>query len=86
MLLPYRSAMAMRRGSTTRADDLILLVALILMIALGANSYFATSAFVGGQAHPTADGVTVAVITTLQWLVVKMAALLQWLIRRVWNG
>ena len=86
MLSPYWGAlMLQRRGSKGRSEGTILVLGLILMIAIGANSFLATSAFVGGRPHPTADGVTMVFIPGLQWMVLGFAALLQRIVRRFIN-
>jgi hypothetical protein len=48
----------------------------LVLIAVGGNSFLATSAFVGGQPHPTADGVTILLIPILQWVVLGGAGML----------
>ena len=83
MLSPYWGALMLQRlGPKGRSEGTILVLGLILMIAIGANSFLATSAFVGGEPHPTADGVTMVFIPGLQWMVLGFAALLQRIVRR----
>lgn len=77
MLSPYWGALRFQRqGARTRGGSVIIIVAVILVIALGANSYLATPALLGGKSHPTAAGVTVMLIPMVQWLVLGLAALL----------
>ena len=61
-----------QRGVFGRQVALVVLV----LIALGANSFLATSAFVGGKPHPTPDGVTIVLIPIVQWVVLGGAGLL----------
>ncbi len=83
LLWPYRGAWKLQRRSRTRAEGVVLILALLLMIALAANSFLATSAFVGGKLHPTADGVTIILIPMVQWVMLALADLLPRIARGV---
>jgi hypothetical protein len=86
MLAPYWGAWRLqRRESTTTAGRLVALIAALAVTALAANSYLATSAFVGGKPHPTADGATILIIPIAQWIVLGGAGLLRRLVRMVWR-
>lgn len=77
MLSPYWGALVLhRRRTTTRGDGVVVGIVVLAIIALGANSFLATSAFVGGKPHPTADGTTIVLIPSVQWVVLAGAALL----------
>jgi hypothetical protein len=77
ILFPYWGALRLeRRGSATSGERVLVACAVLLLIALGANSFLATSAFVGGKPHPTADGVTIMLIPIVQWMVLGGAGLL----------
>jgi hypothetical protein len=76
-LSPYWGALRLhRRGMPSRAMAVIVGLAGVLVVGLGANSFLVTAAFVGGQAHPTADGVTIVVVPILQWIVLGAAILI----------
>jgi hypothetical protein len=84
VLSPYLGALKMeRQPSATRARETILIVALVLMIALEVNSFLATSAFVGGRPHPTADSMTIVFIPLLQWVILGVASLLRRIAHRI---
>jgi hypothetical protein len=77
MLSPYWGALKLqRRAMPLRITTIISVLAAVLVCAVGANSFLVTSAFVGGRARPTADGVTIMFAPGLQWLVVGIAMLL----------
>lgn len=76
MLSPYWGALRVQdRDSTTRLRGAIVGTVAIVMIVLAANSFFATSAFVGGRARPTADGVTVIFVPMVQWVLIGVLAI-----------
>ena len=81
ILSPYWGALKQGQRSSTRAEGVILTVALVLMIAVEANSFLATNTFVGGRPHPTADGVTIVFIPIVQWVVLGLAASLRGITR-----
>ena len=77
VLVPYWGALWLQRfGSATRGERVLVVCAVLVLIALGANSFLATSAFVGGRPHPTADGITILLIPILQWVVLGGAGML----------
>jgi len=93
MLLPYWGALRLqRRGSNTRGKAAIVLLAVVLVIALGATSFLVTSAFVLGWPHPPGKPhapvtaklqlavLYAAVVPILQWAVLYAAELLLWLL------
>lgn len=82
MLSPYLGAsILVGQRPRTRGEGLILILALVLLIALGANAYLASYTFVGGRLHPSAEAVTLIVIPMVQWVVLGLAALL----RAIWS-
>jgi hypothetical protein len=77
ILSPYWGALRLQRfGSATRGEGVLVVCAVLALIALAANSFLVTSAFVGGRPHPTADGVTIVLIPIAQWVVLGGAGLL----------
>jgi len=73
ILSPYCVAFMMqRRRVRTWVQDLILIIGLLLMILLEANSFLVTPSLVGGRPHPTADGITIIVIPMGQWAVLAV--------------
>jgi len=77
LLYPYWGASRLQRGApATRAAQVVVLLAILVVVALAANSYLVTSFFVGGSPHPTADGMTIMLIPVLQWLVLGAGGLL----------
>jgi hypothetical protein len=77
ILSPYWGALELqRRRANTRGEGAVVVVVALVVMALGANSFWATSAFVGGKPHPTADGVTIVLIPIVQWVVLGAAGLL----------
>jgi hypothetical protein len=77
MLAPYWGALRLHRyGSATTGESVLAGCAALALIALGANSFLATSAFVGGKPHPTADGVTIVFMPIVQWAVLGVAGVL----------
>jgi hypothetical protein len=83
ILSPYLGAALLRRTWVTRRrDEGTLAIALLLMIAIAASSFLATSAFEGGAPQPTADGMTILVIPVAQWFVLAVAGVVMVLTRR----
>jgi hypothetical protein len=77
ILSPYWGALRLHRlGPTTRGEGVLVVCAVLALVALAANSFLMTSAFVGGRPHPTADGVTIALIPIAQWVVLGGAGVL----------
>lgn len=83
MLLPYWGALRLqRRAPNTPGKAAIVLLAVVLVIALGATSFLVTSAFVLGWPHPPVTArlqlavLYAAVIPILQWAVLYAAELL----------
>jgi hypothetical protein len=74
-LSPYWGALRLLRRPTTRGGSNVVMFAVVVVIALAANSFLATSAFVGGKPHPTADGVTLVLIPIVQWILLGAAGL-----------
>jgi hypothetical protein len=75
-LSPYWGALRLlQRRPVTRGGSNVVMLAVVVVIALAANSFFATSAFVGGKPHPTADGVTLVLIPIVQWILLGAAGL-----------
>ena len=72
--------------SDTRAEGVILVVALVLMIAIEASSFLATHTFVGGRPHPTADGVTIVFVPIVQWMVLAIAEVCRAIAHRIADG
>jgi hypothetical protein len=90
ILSPYWGALRLQRGwSTTPGQGAVVVIVALVVIALGANSFLATSAFVGGKPHPTADGVTIVLIPIVQWGALGAAGLLlrlgRWSRQRIWK-
>jgi len=83
-LAPYWGALRLHRMATShRAANLIVGAAVVLLAALAANSFLATSAFVGGRSHPTADAMTIIIVPLVQWCALGAAAVMvRVLIRR----
>jgi len=82
MLSPYWGVSRLQRRGATRAGDVVALLAVLVVVALGAYSFLATSAFIGGRPRPTADGVTIVVIPVAQWVVIAAAVVVLALIAR----
>ena len=77
MLSPFWGALKLqRRVSSTRSGRVVIVIAVIVLIALAANSFLVTNSFIGGKPRPTADGVTIVLVPILQWAVLGAASLL----------
>lgn len=87
VLAPYVGVRTLHEsGTRSTGRAMIAGFTVLLVIALGANAFLATSAFVGGPAHPTADGMTLIFVPVLQWIVLGVAALIAMLAERRWTG
>jgi hypothetical protein len=85
---PYRRLLQhLDRSWTVRRGNVVVGVAAVVVVGLGANSFLMTSALVGGSPHPTADGVTILLVPVLQWAVVgSCSAVLTYLNRARTGG
>lgn len=79
MLLPYWGALRwVRQGAKTRGGSAIVIVAVILVSAMGAISYLKALALLEDKYHPTGGVVNlmIIIIPMVQWVVLGLAAML----------
>jgi len=64
------------RRTWTSLGTIVAGITAALVVGVGANSFLATSSFVGGRPNPTADGVTILFVPVVQWCVIGVSNIL----------
>ena len=84
MLSPFWGEIRQQRQRTrTPAEGVVALIALVLMIAMGAHAYLTGWVFYNGPTRTTGQGMLAVLVPLFQWAILAGAAILQWGIRAV---
>ena len=83
MLSPFRGMMHTRRADLPQPEAVVEVIAMALVVAVGAYAYLAYWVFYNGPTRATGQGVVAVMVPILQWGIVGLSAIVMWGIRSV---